>query len=37
MCVVSPTPCEEVKGCHGALLRSFEVGSGKWAVVPASD
>lgn len=37
VCVVSPTPCEEVKGCHGALLRSFEVGSGKWVVVPAPD
>lgn len=29
VCAVSPTLCEEVKGCHGALLRSFEVGSGR--------
>lgn len=35
--MVSPMPCEEVKGYLGALLRSFEVGSGKSVVVPASD
>lgn len=32
--VVSPTPCEEVRVCHGALLRVFEVRSGKSVVVP---